>query len=401
MAADPSRASLAASRAGLLEAGYIARRMLGFEAAWLLALPTWSGKITLGHALHFTAECVQLIDARLDELMRGYRSFECSSTRVRAVLDAAALAPIGRIEVTVGELTSILRAVLEELATHVDPLADAPSLRMLASARASLNAKADWLRARDWPLPDARSFARGPDGGVQRYSEECSTPVVPASPGRPAGLVRSPESILTAAPAQLVGSREGLARLWHFIYADIEVCAAETCAKNIAAYGAGMPVAFSADMARQCSDEARHALMAERHLLALDGRLGQFTYTNAVWLECERGESLAERLAIEQVIAEGNGLDGAVLTLAAMRAAGLDAMAADYEFLMADETQHTAFGLRWMALLLGNDVAAQQAIVQRCLERSGKTMPPKIPVDAGLRREAGYPDWYFRTFLAA
>jgi uncharacterized ferritin-like protein (DUF455 family) len=286
----------------------------------------------------------------------------------------------------------------ELLLADVHRLYDAHTGRALESISREMTVKLRRLKEAGWRSTGDQSDWPGNPSAVM-WSPGNLRPFCLDEPRRPPQLHQDDRVILNEPIPKLLESREGITRLIHFIVADIEICAAEICARNIAEYSHEMPIAFIKDMARQCSDEARHARMAMGVMESYGVSLGDFTYTNAVWTNCLKGQSLAERLAIEQIVAEGNGLDGSMVSLKAMRAMGMDDFAEMYEFLLADETVHCDIGNRWVAYLSLGDRAKFEETIELALQRTGLSLPGSAPVAEDIRRAAGFPEWFLQERL--
>lgn len=79
--------------------------------------------------------------------------------------------------------------------------------------------------------------------------------------------------------------------------------------------------------------------------------LGDFKVSNFVWNHYVEGKNLAEKLAIEQVISEGNGLDVSSAMIEKMKHYDVPELLHVYEYLISDETFHCRFGVRWIKWL--------------------------------------------------
>lgn len=385
---------LARSRQCLGKLSHLLRRLLDCEAAWVMHLSGWDDKIALSQAMCHTARAAKAVQERLPALGRADVIARASSQASEEVIDGwCRRDDESAVRAAVATGSHAVRALANRLLAQTDMLADQPTARALHDVELALTDKARLLAADRWPVDADLRFDLSDAFDVPNGSQT-ARPALLDEPRRPAGLTWHRTPALDADTVELVRTHEGQRQLWHFIYADIEVCAAEVCARNIAQFGAEMPFAFSLDMARQCSDEARHALIAQRHMAELDVALGDYTYCNAVWLNANKGRTLAQRLAIEQVIAEGNGLDEAARTLGAMRDAGLTLMAHDYEFLTADETTHAGHGIRWIRWLCDDDETRFRQVIEEAACILGRPLRPRAPWVPHLREAAGFPSWY-------
>src|SRR6266852_2393966 len=101
-------------------------------------------------------------------------------------------------------------------------------------------------------------------------------------------------------------------------------------------------------LARQCSDESRHALMYRRMVESRGGYVGQFPVLNFQYRIITKRPSLVERLAIQNRSFEAGGLDAITFGISAARAAGDDEIAGMYEAQLADEVNHVRFANEWI-----------------------------------------------------
>jgi hypothetical protein len=108
-------------------------------------------------------------------------------------------------------------------------------------------------------------------------------------------------------------------------------------------------------LARQCADEARHAMALYRRLRDLGGRKGEFPIGNYEWGVTGMLESLAGRLAVQNRTFEAGLIDllGALRTV--WREAGDDATADVLDGILADEIVHVRFGNQWIRRLSEED----------------------------------------------
>jgi uncharacterized ferritin-like protein (DUF455 family) len=189
--------------------------------------------------------------------------------------------------------------------------------------------------------------------------------------------------------SELVTTLVGRQKLLFFFFVDIELPAAEICARMIVEYR-NMPMDFRLDMARQVWDEVRHAELALLRCRQL-GEEPDFRYTGSVTAKWSLGKTLEERLVIQQVIQEGNGLDVS-LQLAALFDQAEDSLTADMlRIFCRDETLHAMFGNKWVLKKLSGDEAAYRELV----DRMGRMILTRIPgvenPNLTLRALGGFP----------
>lgn len=397
----PDRRSLPLfeSKRAMSELAHVLRRLVDYEAAWVAYFPDFEDKVVLGLSILDTATALEHCHRRVVEQITVEPVLPSPGTAVDEAF--AMMATADALEGIRGFVVDVSGWVLsqsERILGRIDGLYDSHTMRALEAVSRETAAKLQRLQEAGW-APGCNTTRWPGSTSAVRWSPDSVRPTCLDEPRRPPQLRQDDKIILTRPISELLDSSEGTARLLHFILADIEICAAEICARNIAEYSQSMPLAFIADMARQCSDEARHARMAMGWMERYGVSLGDFTYSNFVWTNCLKGQSLGERLAIEQVVAEGNGLDGSMVSLQAMRAKGMDELAEMYEFLLADETVHCDIGNRWVAYLSLGDRAKFDETIELALQRTGLTLPGSAPVAEDIRRAAGFPEWFLQERL--
>jgi hypothetical protein len=143
------------------------------------------------------------------------------------------------------------------------------------------------------------------------------------------------------------------------------------------------------DLAHQLADEARHARMFSGLAKSLNTPLGALPIRLDAWVAVRKTEHLSERLAIQQVLLEGVGLDSTARS--AHRLANSDQQTATDVFVqvMLDEVRHTALGIRWIARLDDRSVNDVLEYVQRFISLDSFRTIPTVPE---LQLQAGVPD---------
>jgi uncharacterized ferritin-like protein (DUF455 family) len=218
-------------------------------------------------------------------------------------------------------------------------------------------------------------------------------------PGRPASLRRGARAdIANVSFEETARDDAHLARLMHFIYVDVEIPVMEICSRNILDFP-HMPVQFKLDMARQIWDEARHAAFMREGFERKGVKLGDYSYSANSWKMIVENESLVERLVIEQIILEGNGLDAGVLIAAICRERGDIPTALCFEFQNVDELTHCRIGHRWLRHLLGDNESQYKALIERCSEKINQKVPGSAPVAIKARIAAGFPERFVMSLL--
>lgn len=208
---------------------------------------------------------------------------------------------------------------------------------------------------------------------------------LPTRPGRPRGI-----EIREVADHGTPGSDPP--RFVHGTMFSIELCAAELCAASVALHALEVPTALLVDLGKQIFDEIRHFRMLETLLRRYDAKVGDYPVDTLIWDKFLLGESLAERLVIEQRLGEGNGLDGGFSQFLKYRGSG-DAQAAQvFDFINADEMTHVRNGNRWIAELAGgwDKVAALDERMRRRLAEHDWPMVHREPINSADRLLSGF-----------
>lgn len=150
------------------------------------------------------------------------------------------------------------------------------------------------------------------------------------------------------APEDL-GFQERLVFELHLDYMTLEIPSIEHCARLITEFR-DMPWDFVVDMARQASDEARHACAFRTRMEELGGYVGMYPIDHSLE-RMKQGQPLEVRLAIHQRLGERIGVDAAIWMAGAARKHGDEVTAALFEFICHDEIAHVAGGNRWIEWL--------------------------------------------------
>lgn len=104
-------------------------------------------------------------------------------------------------------------------------------------------------------------------------------------------------------------------------------------------------------LARQASDESRHAMVLHRRLVELGGYKGEFPIANFEWGVTGMVDNLPGRLAIQNRTFEAGLVDLLGLLRTRWREVGDNATAEILEGILADEITHVRFANRWIRRL--------------------------------------------------
>lgn len=177
-----------------------------------------------------------------------------------------------------------------------------------------------------------------------------------------------------------------------------EVDSLESSARNIADF----PDAdweLRMHLARQCWDEARHALMFRRLFEQRGGTVGQYPVLNFQYRIITQFDSLAARLAIQNRSFEAGGLDAITAGIRQAHREGDTELAELYEAQVADEISHVRFANEWIRRFVDRDPATLLRIGQAmktasqafaAVMGSEGTQGVRYPADREGRLEAGF-----------
>ena len=133
-------------------------------------------------------------------------------------------------------------------------------------------------------------------------------------------------------------------------------------------------------LARQASDEARHALLLYRRLREIGGRKGEFPIANFEWGVTGLIDNLPGRLAIQNRTFEAGLIDLLGVLKHRWREAGDDTTADLLDGILADEIVHVRFANRWIRRLTEEDprVLLQVARAIRLLRDINTRLAPSV-----------------------
>ena len=149
-------------------------------------------------------------------------------------------------------------------------------------------------------------------------------------------------------------------------------------------------------IARQCADEARHVDMFRRCFEARGGRVGEHPVLNFQYRITTRIESLLGRLAVQNRSFEAAGIDAIQDGIAQAAEPDLREL---LDAQLADEIQHVRYANHWTAVLAERGGARAAFELARAVGQANQALAivaggamVRYPVDAELRREAGFSD---------
>jgi len=425
----------------LVQPACVERSLAHILAGWVVKMPAFDAKLAFATQMHRSMERATFLRSRVNGLGHATANEATVTTGLRAVLlhidrapsPALLLAAIYRW------LYPCLIGLYETHLRETDPDGDRPSIDLIQSFLAPLE------RERRQGLALSSRVGRGIDkrwigeiedlwngrasGRPLPLADVPWNPIdrVPAAV-RPEGSRFSPSGSLGLLPVDPVHDPRDIGMFLHKEL-DEEYTTLELMARNSYEHP-DMPWAFHRDMARQASDEARHAVMIARLMTARGFRHGDFALTTSSYdgiyefEPCAAGSrrELLWRMLIRQTFMEGLAIDNLAYEIKRRRATGHDDIASVFEYILRDEVFHAQSGLRWSRELLGSDPqailkereeavryftsraeAAREAFVLNNLDqamnelavveagrecRGGK--PPQRPLNRTGRAQAGY-----------
>ncbi|MGH2558655.1 MAG: DUF455 family protein [Thermomicrobiales bacterium] len=354
---------------------YIEAQLMRVTAGKLAALPEWEAKCLLGRhlwqdALHANDFLDRLIDLRWPRKAPLHPGE--TILRLMALLDEA--------PTTATFLAGVYRVIKPGLVaaytlhlSHAAPLADEPTCILL---RQTFSVEQEHVREGAAMLESlAGSYEREATLAWQTRVEELWTGVgVLGGLGEEGGreVVGHFEG-QGIGPAPVVAARDDRFRMAddgfgtatlapdeavrHMAHrdADNEMHAAEVLGRNLYEHPE-MPWEYQVDMARQCWDEVRHAVLYQKYLEELSGRLGDYPVVPGNYAY-RMALDFPHRLYDLHLRGEKLGMSDLIRMRKEARQTGDRSYALLNDYVHADEVPHVKNG-RWLKWLLHEDEAA-------------------------------------------
>ena len=370
--------SPAQAAASLVQIAYIERSLAHILAGWAPKMPAFNAKLVFGSQMHRSMERATYLRSRVNGLCHATASEATVAAGLRSVLSY-----VDRAQTPALLLVAIYRwlyprliALYEAHLRETDPDGDRPSVELIRSflsplekeRRQGLSLLAGRFDHRVW-LREIEELWNGRTTGEPLFlASGLWSPVdrVPAA-ARPEGSRFSQSGSLGLLPVDPLHDPQDIGAFLHKEL-DEEYTTLELMARNSYEHP-DMPWAFHRDMARQASDEARHAVMITRLMTARGLRHGDFALTKSSYdgiyefEPCAKGSrrELLWRMLIRQTFMEGLAVDHLAYEIERRRSAGQSDIASVFEYILRDEVFHAQSGLHWSRELLGPD---PQAVVQ-------------------------------------
>lgn len=157
-------------------------------------------------------------------------------------------------------------------------------------------------------------------------------------------------------------------------------------------------------IARQCSDEARHAIAFRRLLEARGGSLGKFPVINFQFRIMTAIASLIGRLAVSNRSFEASGIDAIQDGIQTSKRREDPEFVALFDQQLADEVQHVRFANVWIKKLVERDGAKAVMALARAVAHADAAFKQIVgenavsyPVADDIRREAGFTEDEIKT----
>jgi uncharacterized ferritin-like protein (DUF455 family) len=152
-------------------------------------------------------------------------------------------------------------------------------------------------------------------------------------------------------------------------------------------------------LARQCSDEARHAWLFRSLYLRRGGNIGRYPVMNFQYRIICGLDSLVTRLAVQNRTFEAEGIDAIDAAVDEARGAGDEDLARLFDGQFADEIQHVRIANEYIhacvrreprqLLAISAAITKAMAVFEQVFGDKGTAVDKYLPSDAG-RQEAGF-----------
>lgn len=361
----------------LAQLAFIERSLAHIMAGWAVRLPSFEAKLAFGMQMHRAMERATQLRNRVNGLCHAIASQATVPAGLRAVLKHVdgAQSPA---KLLAGMYQFVYPRLIELYETHqreTDPDGDRASIELIRTFLLqlkdeknegfSLPPQIGRAEAKPW-IQELEELWRARQTVEQVPLADALWNPIGRVPGaaRPEGARFSQSGSLGLVPADPLRDPQGVGVFLHKEL-DEEFTTLELMARNSYEHP-DMPWAFHRDMARQASDEARHAIMIMRLMHARGFRHGDFPLSTSSYdglyefAPCPAGgrQELLWRILIRQTFMEGLAIDNLAHEIERRRSVGQTDIAAVLEYILRDEVFHAQSGQRWSKELLGHDEKA-------------------------------------------
>jgi len=367
----------AGAAASLVQLAYLERSLAHILAGWAVKMPAFDAKLAFGLQMHRAMERATSLRGRVNGLCHATASEATVPAGLRSVLSH-----VDRAQTPARLVAAIYRWLYPRLIElyaihlrHADPDGDRASVDLIGSFLTpmekdrrqglSLLPLKDRVGHRAW-LRELAELWNGRTAGEPLSLANGLWEPVDRVPGavRPEGSRFPTSGSLGLLPLDPLNDPRDIGMFLHKEL-DEEFTTLELMARNSYEH-LDMPWVFHRDMARQASDEARHAILITRLMKARGVRHGDFALTTSSYdgiyefEPCAAGSrrELLWRMLIRQTFMEGLAIDHLAYEIERRRSAGQADIASVFEYILRDEVFHAQSGLRWSQELLGSDPQA-------------------------------------------
>lgn len=362
----------AQAAASLVELAYLERSLAHILAGWAVKMPAFDAKLAFGLQLHRSMERATYLRSRVNGLCYATASEATVAEGWRSVL-----LRLDRAQTPARLIAGIYRWLYPHLIDlyrrhlrRTDPDGDRLSIDLIRSflpamekerqRGISLSSAPGWFAGRRW-VRELEKLWRERMTGESLTLENGLWRPIDRVPGavRPKWSRFCKSGSLGLVPVDPLNDPRDVGMFLHKEL-DEEYTTLELIARNSYEHP-DMPWAFHRDMARQASDEARHAILITRLMTARGFRHGDFALSTSSYDglyefgPCEAGsrKELLWRMLIRQTFMEGLAIDNLAYEIERRRSVGQTDIAAVFEYILRDEVFHAQSGLRWSRELLG------------------------------------------------
>lgn len=309
------------------------RRLLFTAADWIPSFEKTDHKTFTGRALYQLALAIDALETRIAQLTMNAEMNRLNQPSAELYEDAFFEKAAERKRFLTEKTNEALRYI-EAYLPFCEGVRDEPSVLAMQAVRSHLTSMLEALERHHAKTPfDAETVLVR----AEQPARESGYQVVPMREARLA-----------------VSEEERMVSAVHFIAIVIEVAAIEICSTLIVE-NREMPWPFYLDVTRQCYDEARHYEILHEKTLELGGYPGKYPIHIGIWEFARRGRNLAEKLAIQQVVQEGHGIDANIINVNSFLSHEEREYAAMFDYINVDEADHVRIGCRWLLHECGGD----------------------------------------------
>ena len=364
--------SPAQAASSLVQLAYAERALAHVMAGWAVKMPTFEAKLAFGMQMHRSMERATALRSRVNGLCYATASEAPVAAGWRSLLSRVDRAATPRLLVSAiyRWLYPRLIGLYETHLRETDPVGDRASVELIRSVLPALEEERREGRSlapangraedRAWHRELEQLWSERDAGEPLPLADALFGPAdrVPVAV-RPQGLSFLTPGSLGVVVVDPLNDPQGVGMFLHKEL-DEEYTTLELIARNSYEHP-DMPWAFHQAMARQASDEARHAMIITRLMDARGFRHGDFPVSTASYdglyefEPCQPGSrrELLWRMLVRQTFDEGLAIDNLAYEIERRRAAGQSDIATGLEYILRDEVFHARSGLHWSQHLVG------------------------------------------------